>query len=130
MIKFFFKIVIVLIVAMSAVIYHNTESGRDMERKIGEEIKLDNLAERSKEFLKEAIYFLSLKGLEYKKENDGKGKSVSGNDTLSGNENVKKSAHEERYDQKASSAVEKKDKKEHIEDKDRRMLEQIIEGEN
>ncbi len=95
MIKFFFKIVIVLIIALAAVIYHNTESGQEMERKIGEEINLDNLSVRGKEFLKEAIYFFSLKGLEYKKNNDDKNITSSKKDASAKKGVTKKDINED-----------------------------------
>ena len=66
MIKFLFKMIIVFIVALAAVIYHNTEAGRDMEKRIGREMSMERLSERAGELLDRTIYFLSLKGLEYK----------------------------------------------------------------
>ena len=136
MIKFFFKIVIVLIIALAAVIYHNTESGREMERRIGEEIKIDNLSKKGREFLKEAIYFLSLKGLEYKKNNDDKHKTTSKSEPSSKkDQSSKKDAPQKDIGnngniQKSVPSMKGKVEKEHIEDADRKKLEDIIESEN
>lgn len=136
MIKFIFKIVIVLIIALAAVIYHNTESGKEMERKIGEEINLDNLSIRGKQFLKEAIYFLSLKGLEYKKNNGDKKKTApeskqsSKKGKKSKKETQKKKVDNKGNIQKPVPVTKGKVKKEHIEEKDRKMLEDILGSEN
>lgn len=70
LIKFFFKLVIVFIIALAAVIYHNTESGKKFEKKVGEEINFERMSERGKDLLEKTIYFLSLKGLEYKKKKE------------------------------------------------------------
>ena len=62
LIKFFFKIIIVVCVAFAAVIYHNTDAGREMERRIGETLEFKNLKERGKMLIKKTLHFISLEG--------------------------------------------------------------------
>ena len=131
MIKFLLKMIIVFIIALAAVIYHNTDAGRDMERRIGREMSLSRLAERGEDLFDRTIYFLSLKGLEYKAQSEEALKK-SLKDKAFGNKKEKPDlVHEESAVQRA---VEKKpvigpDKEEKIGEEDRRKLLQVIEGE-
>lgn len=139
MIRFLFKMIIVFIVALAAVIYHNTDAGRDMERKIGQEISLDKLAERGEDLFDRTIYFLSLKGLEYKAQSEEALKKSLKDKAFRKNNNTLNKTHKESA---AQHKVEKKedlknvekpaiqpDKKEQIGEEDRKKLLQIIEGE-
>ncbi len=143
MIRFLLKMIIVFIVALAAVIYHNTDAGRDMERRIGREMSLGRLAERGEDLFDRTIYFLSLKGLEYKaKSEEALKKSLK--DKAFGNKKaaVNVAPEEPAAQADALAKVEKKedlknvekpvtqpDKREQIGEEDRKRLLQIIEGE-
>jgi hypothetical protein len=51
-------------IAVSAVFYHNTESGSEMEKKIGEELKFENLADRVNVLFEKTKDFILLKGMD------------------------------------------------------------------
>ncbi len=120
--------IIVFIVALAAVIYHNTDAGRDMERRIGQEMSLSRLAERGEDLFDRTIYFLSLKGLEYKAKSEEALKKSLKDKAFGKKNNTVNVAPEESA---AQPKVEKKshDKKEQIGEEDRKRLLQIIEGE-
>lgn len=139
MIKFLLKMIIVFIVALAAVIYHNTDAGREMERRIGKEMSLSRLAERGEDLFDRTIYFLSLKGLEYKAQSEEALKKSLKDKAFGKKNDVVNVAHEESA---APPKVEKKeelknvkkpvmqpDKREQIGEEDRKRLLQIIEGE-
>ena len=139
MIRFLLKMIIVVIVALAAVIYHNTDAGRDMERRIGQEMSLDRLAERGENLFDRTIYFLSLKGLEYKAKSEeelkkslrdkafGKKKSVV---NMVPEESAAQLKIEKEEDLKnVEKPVMQPGKKEQIGEEDRKRLLQIIEGE-
>ena len=122
MIKFLFKLVIVIIIALAAVIYHNTDSGKKMEKKIGEEVDFEKMSERGKDLLEKAIYFLSLKGLEYKKKTEDIQKGplkVKLKEDIPPKPSVKSSGEKEN----------KKKTTEKIGEEDRKRLEEILEKE-
>ncbi|MDT8317266.1 MAG: hypothetical protein RQ824_04655 [bacterium] len=138
MIRFLLKMIIVFIVALAAVIYHNTDAGRDMERRIGEEMSLGRLAERGEDLFDSTIYFLSLKGLEYKAQSEEALKKSLKDKSFGKKNNSVTIANEE---SSARPKVEKKeelknikksviepDNKEQIGEEDRKRLLQIIEG--
>ncbi|MDH3974250.1 MAG: hypothetical protein OEV42_08220 [Deltaproteobacteria bacterium] len=122
MIKFFFKLAIVFIIALAAVIYHNTESGKKFEKKVGEEISFDKMSERGKDLIEKTIYFLSLKGLEYKKK-----KATVEKGPLKVNQNVE--ALPESAVESSRKKEIKKETTEKIGDEDRKRLEEILEQE-
>lgn len=122
MIKFLFKMVIVFIIALAAVIYHNTESGKRLEKKVGEEISFDKMSERGKDLLDKTIYFLSLKGLEYKKKSE---EMRTGPLRANQKEPVPPPAAVE----KSINKEIKKETAEKIGEEDRRRLEEILETE-
>lgn len=131
MIKFLLKMIIVFIIALAAVIYHNTDAGRDMERRIGREMSLSRLAERGEDLFDRTIYFLSLKGLEYKAQSEEALKKSLKDKAFGKKKEKPDLAHDESA---AQRAVEKKpviepDKEEQIGEEDRRKLLQVIEGE-
>ena len=139
MIRFLLKMIIVFIVALAAVIYHNTDAGRDMERRIGQEMSLSRLAERGEDLFDRTIYFLSLKGLEYKAKSEEALKKSLKDKAFGKKKEAVNVAPEEPA---AQAKVEKKedlknvekqvmqpDKKEQIGAEDRKRLLQIIEGE-
>ena len=134
MIKFIFKLGLVIIIALAAVIYHNTESGKEMEKRIGEEIQVDKLTKRGQDLLDKTIYFLSLKGMEYKKKteeakDDLLKKSIEVKKNLLNKSEKEDGAHK----QSAKSSKKKEIKKEtveKIEEKDRKKLEEILEKES
>lgn len=145
LIKFFFKIIIVLVVAFAAVIYHNTDSGKEMERRIGKEINFESLSERGEELLRKTIYFLSLKGLEYKEKGEKKQKDAVKEEDPVYISSPPAGGSDGKRISEGSGGGDKKDvnapipatapgsdgegKREHIEDEDRKRLEQIIEFE-
>lgn len=131
--------IIVFIVALAAVIYHNTDAGRDMERRIGQEMSLSRLAERGEDLFDRTVYFLSLKGLEYKAQSEEALKKSLKDKAFGKKKDEPNVVHKEPA---AKRAVEKKgeltsdkkpimqvDKEEQIGEEDRRRLLQIIEGE-
>jgi len=122
LIKFFFKLAIVFIIALAAVIYHNTESGKKFEKKVGEEISFDKMSERGKDLIEKTIYFLSLKGLEYKKK-----KATVEKGPLKVNQNVE--ALPESAVESSRKKEIKKETTEKIGDEDRKRLEEILEQE-
>ncbi len=63
MIKFIFKITLVVIIAVAAVAYHNTDAGKEMERRVGRAIEYDSMADRGKSLLKRTFDFIMLKGM-------------------------------------------------------------------
>ena len=139
MIRFLLKMIIVFIIALAAVIYHNTDAGRDMERRIGREMSLSRLAERGEDLFDRTIYFLSLKGLEYKAQSEEALKK-SLKDKAFGKKKEKpglvheESAAQRPIEKKGEIKDEKKpvigpDKEEQIGEEDRRRLLQVIEGE-
>ena len=143
LIKFFFKIIIVLVVAFAAVIYHNTDSGKEMERRIGKEINFESLSERGEELLRKTIYFLSLKGLEYKEKGEKKQKDAVKEEDPVYISSPPAGGSDGKRISEGSGGGDKKDvnapipatvspgggKREHIEDEDRKRLEKIIEFE-
>lgn len=138
MIKFLFKMIIVFIIALAAVIYHNTDAGRDMERRIASELTLSNLAIRAEQLFDKAVYFLSLKGMEYKAKSENALKE-SLKVKAYGKKNKEPAPvvlEAPRIERKlaAPKIIEKKTieppvKKEKIDDEDRMRLIQIIEAE-
>lgn len=138
MIRFLLKMIIVFIVALAAVIYHNTDAGRDMERRIGQEMSLSRLAERGEDLFDRTIYFLSLKGLEYKAQSEealkkslkdkafGKKKDAV---KLAPKVSTEQPKVENKEDLKnGEKSLIQPDKKEQIGEDDRKRLLQIIEG--
>ncbi len=130
MIRFLLKMIIVFIVALAAVIYHNTDAGRDMERRIGREMSLSRLAERGEDFFDRTIYFLSLKGLEYKAQSEEALKK-SLKDKAFGKKNDAVSVVPEKKEEikNIKKPIRQVDKEEQIGEEDRKRLLQIIEGE-
>ncbi len=130
MIRFLLKMIIVFIVALAAVIYHNTDAGRDMERRIGQEMSLGRLAERGEDLFDRTIYFLSLKGLEYKAQSEEALKK-SLKDKAFGKNNDAVSVLPEKKEEikNVKKPIRQADKEEQIGDEDRKRLLQIIEGE-
>ena len=66
MIKFIFKIILFFCIAFSAIIYHNTDAGKEMEKKIGESLELSSIMEYGKNLLKKTIHFVLLEGMDSK----------------------------------------------------------------
>ena len=130
MIRFLLKMIIVFIVALAAVIYHNTDAGRDMERRIGQEMSLGKLAERGEDLFDRTIYFLSLKGLEYKAQSEESLKK-SLKDKAFGKKNDAVSVVPEKKEEikNVKKPIRQADKEEQIGEEDRKRLLQIIEGE-
>lgn len=130
MIRFLLKMIIVFIVALAAVIYHNTDAGRDMERRIGQEMSLGKLAERGEDLFDRTIYFLSLKGLEYKAQSEEALKK-SLKDKAFGKKNDAVSVLSEKKEvlENVKKPIRQADKEEQIGEEDRKRLLQIIEGE-
>ena len=130
MIRFLLKMIIVFIVALAAVIYHNTDAGRDMERRIGQEMSLGKLAERGEDLFDRTIYFLSLKGLEYKAQSEEALKK-SLKDKAFGKKNDAVSVVPEKKEvlENVKKPIRQADKEEQIGEEDRKRLLQIIEGE-
>ena len=130
MIRFLLKMIIVFIVALAAVIYHNTDAGRDMERRIGQEMSLSRLAERGENLFDRTIYFLSLKGLEYKAKSEEALKE-SLKDKAFGKKKAAVNVVPEKKEalKNVEKPVMQPDKREQIGEEDRKRLLQIIEGE-
>ncbi|MBE9503201.1 MAG: hypothetical protein IME96_03395 [Proteobacteria bacterium] len=64
MIKFLFKMVMVFCIAIVAVVYHNTESGKQMEDRVGKALEFRGLKERGKALISKTIHFISLDGMD------------------------------------------------------------------
>ena len=64
MIKFLFKIMMVFCIAIAAVVYHNTDSGREMEDRVGNALEFRSLKDRGKTLISKAIHFISLDGMD------------------------------------------------------------------
>ena len=139
MIRFLLKMIIVFIVALAAVIYHNTDAGREMERKIGREMSLGRLAERGEDLFDRTIYFLSLKGLEYKAQSEealkkslkDKASGKKGSAAIAGNDKPAAEAEVEKREEikNVEKQIVEHGKNEKIGKEDRQRLLQIIEGE-
>ncbi len=115
------KIFFVLIIALAAVIYHNTDSGREMERRIGEEISIERLAERGKELFSKVIDSLLLKGMD----RDRKQESKKSAGKAEKKESLKSSP---RPVQEKTKGADKTKNVENIADEERKKLEAIIES--
>lgn len=112
MIRFFIKIVIVIIIASAGVIYHNTDAGREMERRIGEELRFESLEKRVKKLATKIGDFISMKGM------DGLNKKSGLKE--------KKVVRDKTSAEQGESAPESHEK---IMEDERKRLEQIIESE-
>ena len=110
MIRFIIKIIFVFFIAMAAVIYHNTEAGRELEKRVGEELSFDGLKESGKTLFKRFVYIISLEVLDEKKESFTKEKVKSDKKKVPSDKSSKKGS-------------------EKILDDERERLEQIIEEE-
>ena len=125
MIRFFFKMAIVFIIALAAVIYHNTESGKRLEKKVGHEISFEKMSERGKNLFEKTIYFLSLKGLEYKKKNESlKMGPLKGNQKAAAPPPAVAEKIENKEIEKETAETAEK-----IGEEDRKKLEEILEAE-
>lgn len=110
MIKFFFKMAVVFCVVFAAVLYHNTESGKEMEEKMGEALEFKSLKERGKALINKTIRFIALKGMDSGTKKDeavGPGEGKAGSPPV-------------------SQPVESKEK---MPEEERRRIEEIIESE-
>lgn len=107
MIKFIFKIIIFFCVAFSAIIYHNTDAGKEMEKKIGQSLEFSSIMDHGKKLVKKTIHFILMEGMdsedEVKKENK---KKIS-----------------------PPTVVKTKEGKEKIDEDERKRIEEIIESE-
>ena len=119
-IKFFVKIGIVILIAAAAVAYHNTDSGREMERRIGKVVEYDSMKARGKEFITRTVDFLSLKGMDAVRKKTGKEKKSG----VKGKTGVKKAPPAAA--KKVETGV--KAPEENITDEDRRKMEEILEN--
>jgi len=108
LLKFFLKMLLVFIIAVSAVYYHNTESGKALEQRIGKELEYDRLQTRGGKYLDKTIDFVVNKGMEKV------GKTLN-------------SSKADEPDGKDHSASGKARKEEKIKMDERKRLEQIIE---
>ena len=64
MIKFLFKMMMVFCIAIAAVVYHNTDSGKEMEDRVGKALEFRSLKERGKALISKTIHFISLDGMD------------------------------------------------------------------
>ncbi len=111
MLKFLFKIIIVVIIAIAAVYYHNTESGKELEKTIGKELEYEQLQKRGEKYVDKTIDYIVTKGLDLAK----KRVSESIGDKLDSNQ--------------TSSSEKDNETQEIIKLDERKKLEQIIEKE-
>jgi isopentenyl diphosphate isomerase/L-lactate dehydrogenase-like FMN-dependent dehydrogenase len=102
--------VIVILIALAAVIYHNTDSGKEVEKRVGRAIEYKSLKERAGVLISKSIDFISLKGMRQK----DKGKIVE-----KGIDKIKS----------LPGKIEPARRVEKISDKERKKLEDIIENE-
>lgn len=111
MFKFLFKIIIVVIIAIAAVYYHNTESGKELEKKISNELEYEQLQKRGEKYIDKTIDYIVTKGLDMAKKKVGESTG-------------------DKPDSNHSSSSEKNNEtQEMIKPDDRKKLEQIIEKE-
>lgn len=109
MIKFFLKIFFAIVIAIGAVLYHNTESGRNLEKKVGKELSFETMKERGRNLYKDLMKFIFIKGLP---------------DKESGN--ASKAKKDETIDKSPENIP--TPKAENISESERRKLEEIIES--
>jgi len=108
--KFIVKIGIVIVIALAAVIYHNTDSGKEMEKRVGRAIEYKSLKERTGALLSKSVDFILLKGMSHKDDGRIVEKGIDKIKSLPG-----KTA--------PAGRIEK------ISDKERKKLEDVIENE-
>ncbi len=109
MFKLVLKIVFVIIIAVVAVYYHNTESGKKLEEKISSELEYEQLRKRGKKYVDKTMDYIVTKGLD-------KAKKM-----------VRKPIEGKAGNKLSSSSGKDNEKKEDIKLDERKKLEQIIE---